>query len=87
MHLNRRDYAVVGALVIALVLLGGVLSLRPRTIPQVAIAEATASPTLPPPVVYREGVVGTPESITPLSARNRADRSLEIGRASCRERV
>jgi peptide/nickel transport system substrate-binding protein len=76
MHLTRRDYAVVGALVIALVVLGGVLSLRPRTIPQVAIADATASPTLLPPVVYREGVVGTPESITPLSARNRAERSL-----------
>ena len=76
MHLTRRDYAVVGALVIALVFLGGVLSLRPRTIPQVAIADATASPTLPPPVVYREGVVGTPTSITPLSARNRAERSL-----------
>jgi ABC-type transport system substrate-binding protein len=76
MHLNRRDYAVVGALVIALVFLGGVLSLRPRNIPQVAIADATASPTLPPPVVYREGVVGTPASITPLSARNRAERSL-----------
>ena len=76
MHLTRRDYAVVGALVIALVVLGGVLSLRPRAIPQVAIAEATQSPTLPPPVVYREGVVGTPESITPVSARNRAERSL-----------
>jgi peptide/nickel transport system substrate-binding protein len=76
MHLTRRDYAVVGALVIALVMLGGILSLRPRTIPQAAIAEATQSPTLPPPVVYREGVVGTPESITPLSARNRAERSL-----------
>ena len=33
-------------------------------------------PSLPPPVVYREGVVGTPTSITPLSARNRAERSL-----------
>ena len=76
MQLTRRDYAVVGALVIALVFLGGVLSLRPRTIPQIAIADATASPTMPPPVVYREGVVGTPESITPLSARNRAERSL-----------
>ena len=65
MHLTRRDYAVVGVLVLALVVLGGVLSLRPRTIPQIAIAEATASPTLPPPVVYREGVVGTPTSITP----------------------
>ncbi|HKF84475.1 MAG TPA: ABC transporter substrate-binding protein [Candidatus Limnocylindrales bacterium] len=76
MHLTRRDYAVVGTLVIALVVLGGVLSLRPRTIPQIAIADATQSPTMPPPVVYREGVVGTAESITPLSARNRAERSL-----------
>jgi peptide/nickel transport system substrate-binding protein len=76
MNLTRRDYAVVGALVIALIALGGILSLRPRAVPEAAIADVTASPTLPPPVVYREGVVGVPESITPLSARNRAERSL-----------
>jgi peptide/nickel transport system substrate-binding protein len=76
MHLNRRDYAVIGALVIVLVVMGGILALRPRTVAQEAIAAPTASPTLPPPVVYREGVVGVPESITPISARNRAERSL-----------
>jgi peptide/nickel transport system substrate-binding protein len=74
--LNRRDYTVVGALVLVLVVLGGVLALRPRAVPQEAIAAPTASPTLPPPMVYREGVVGIPESITPISARNRAERSL-----------
>jgi len=76
MHLNRRDYTVVGALVLVLILAGSVLALRPRTIPQEALAAPTHSPTMPPPIVYREGVVGVPESITPISARNRAERSL-----------
>jgi peptide/nickel transport system substrate-binding protein len=76
MKLNRRDYAVIGALVMVLVVLGGILAVRPRTIPQEAISAPTSSPTLPPPVVYREGVTGVPESITPISARNRAERSL-----------
>ena len=76
MRLNRRDYAVIGALVMVLVVLGGILALRPRTVPQEAIAQPTQSPTMPPPVVYREGVVGVPESVTPISARNRAERSL-----------
>ncbi|HEY3335188.1 MAG TPA: ABC transporter substrate-binding protein [Candidatus Limnocylindrales bacterium] len=76
MRLNRRDYAVIGALVMVLVVLGGILALRPRTVPQEALAQPTASPTMPPPVVYREGVVGVPESVTPISARNRAERSL-----------
>src|SRR4051794_4644813 len=76
MTLNRRDYAVVGALVLVLLVLGGVLALRPRVVAQEALAVPTASPTLPPPVVYREAVVGVPESITPISARNRAERSL-----------
>ena len=31
---------------------------------------------MPPPVVYREGVVGVPESITPVTARSRAERTL-----------
>lgn len=76
MRLNRRDYAVVGALVVVLVLLGGVLASRPRTAPQQAVAEPTPAVSLPPPMVYREGVVGTPESITPISARNRAEKAL-----------
>jgi peptide/nickel transport system substrate-binding protein len=76
MKLNRRDYAVVGALVVVLLVLGGVLALRPRTVPQEAVAQPTPTPSMPPPIVYREGVVGTPSSITPLSARNRAERAL-----------
>ncbi|HEX5826593.1 MAG TPA: ABC transporter substrate-binding protein, partial [Candidatus Limnocylindrales bacterium] len=76
MKLNRRDYAVVAALVVVLLVLGGVLALRPRTVPQEAVAQPTPTPSMPPPIVYREGVVGTPTSITPLSARNRAERAL-----------
>src|SRR4051794_6222458 len=76
MHLRRWDYAVVGVLVLFLVVCGVMLAGRPRGIPQEALAAPTASPTLPPPIVYREGVVGVPESITPVSARNRAERSL-----------
>jgi peptide/nickel transport system substrate-binding protein len=76
MHLRRWDYAVVGVLVLFLVVSGVMLAGRPRGVPQEALAAPTASPTMPPPIVYREGVVGVPESITPVSARNRAERSL-----------
>ncbi len=38
--------------------------------------EPTPEITLPPPVTYREGVVGSPASVTPVTARTRADRTL-----------
>jgi peptide/nickel transport system substrate-binding protein len=75
MHLNRRDNAVVAALVLTLVVLGGALAI-PASLPQEVVAEPTPAPSIPPPVTYREGVVGVPESITPLTARTRSERTL-----------
>jgi peptide/nickel transport system substrate-binding protein len=75
---THRDRAVVLVLVLVLVALGGVLAL-PR--PEVA-AQPDDSPapepelSAPPPVVLREGVVGVPASITPVTARSRAERAL-----------
>jgi peptide/nickel transport system substrate-binding protein len=75
---NRRDLAVIAVLVLVLVALGGVIALPPQ--PGAAAPSEPEQPTpdatLPPPVVLREGVVGAPTSITPVTARNRADRML-----------
>ena len=76
--MNRLDRAVVAALVLVLVALGGTLAL-PR--PQQASAEPEPfvpqpGATMPPPAVLREGVLGMPASITPVTARNRAERAL-----------
>jgi peptide/nickel transport system substrate-binding protein len=74
--MNRRDGAFVAALVLILVVIGGAIAL-PRARPSSAGAvEPTPGATLPPPVTYREGVVGSPVSITPVTARTRADRTL-----------
>ena len=73
--MNRRDHAVVAVLVLLLVGLGGALAL-PRPPAAEAVATPTPEPTLPPPATYREGVVGVPASITPITARTRAERTL-----------
>jgi peptide/nickel transport system substrate-binding protein len=78
MSLNRRDRAVVAALVLVLVALGGMLAL-PRDLPAATAApsdQPVVSPSPTGPVVYREGVVGVPESITPVSAHSRSERTL-----------
>lgn len=77
--LTRRDRAVVGLLVVLLVALAGFLALPSVPLVEQASPGASGEPTVAPTpelVVYREGVVGTPESITPLTARTRADRTL-----------
>src|SRR5262245_55979677 len=74
MPFTRRDSAVVVALVLALVGIGGVIAMPAP--PPAATAPPSARPTLPPPVTYREGVVGTPTSITPVTARTRSERML-----------
>jgi len=75
--MTRRDRAIVAALVLVLVVLGGAMAL-PQVRPGVpgSSAEPTLRPSLLPPVTYREGVVGSPVSITPVTARTRADRTL-----------
>lgn len=77
MALNWRDRAVVAALLAIMVALGGWLAV-PRGAAPVAQAgpEPSADTTPRPPVTYREAVVGAPESITPLSARSRSERTL-----------
>jgi peptide/nickel transport system substrate-binding protein len=71
---NRRDRTVVTLLVLALVVIGGVLA-----IPRQAAApppESSPDPTPLPAATYSEGVVGTADSITPVTARTRAERAL-----------
>lgn len=72
--MNRRDRTVVTLLVLALVVIGGVLAI-PRQV-QAPRAEPSPEPTPLPAVTYREGVVGTATSITPVTARTRAERAL-----------
>jgi len=71
-----RDRVVTAILVLVLVGAGAVVAL-PRAAMPVAVAPSevpTAAPV--PPAVYREGVVGVPVSITPVTARTRSERTL-----------
>ena len=73
--MRRSDSALVLALVAVLAIVAVLVSV-PALVPA-----ATAEPTDPPivPVVdrpYREGVLGHPVSISPLTARTQADRDL-----------
>ena len=78
--MTRRDRAVTALLIAVLVVAGGLLAL-PRT-PQPVNQGNTPSdqPSGSAPVdaaaVYREGVVGVPSSITPITARTRSERTL-----------
>jgi peptide/nickel transport system substrate-binding protein len=72
--MNRRDQSIVAGLLLLLVVLGGVLAL-PRQAPEAA-DEPTPDVSMPPTVTYREGVVGVPDSITPVTARTRSERTL-----------
>ena len=74
--MTRRDGGFVAALVLILVVIGGVIALPQVRPTPPGTAEPTPEITLPPPVMYREGVVGSPVSITPVTARTRADRTL-----------
>jgi peptide/nickel transport system substrate-binding protein len=73
--MTRRDTSFVLALVAALALVAVLVS-APLIQPA-----ATPTPTQPPDTTavdrpYREGVLGHPESISPLTARTQADRDL-----------
>lgn len=72
--LTRRDLAVVGGLLLALVVLAGAIA-WPSVSPS---ASATPSPSPSPsiPLVYREGMVGRPTSVSPFGARTAADRAM-----------
>jgi ABC-type transport system substrate-binding protein len=76
--MTRRDRAVTALLVAVLVVAGGLLALPRVAAPPSAGASEQPSTSLAPvaQVVYREGVVGVPTSITPLTARSRSERTL-----------
>ncbi len=74
--MTRTDSIVVGTLVALLALIAslvGVPSLLPATAPSVSPAASTGSAVARP---YREGVLGRPVSVSPLSARTQPDRDL-----------
>ncbi|MEO8572051.1 MAG: ABC transporter substrate-binding protein [Chloroflexota bacterium] len=74
--MTRTDSFVVGTLVVLLALIAGLVglpSLASSALPTVApTASAPRSVARP----YREGVLGRPVSVSPLSARTQADRDL-----------
>ncbi|HEY4752871.1 MAG TPA: hypothetical protein VIH37_06260, partial [Candidatus Limnocylindrales bacterium] len=74
-----RDRAVTGLLVAVLAVAGFVIAL-PRVVAppgsSSAPSEAAAAASPAAPAVYREGIVGKPTSVTPVTARTRADREL-----------
>lgn len=70
--MNRVDRGVTAALVLLFGLVA-VGILWPAAVPP---TPAASSPTPGSVAVYREGVLGSPSSITPLTARTQADRDL-----------
>lgn len=73
--MTRTDSLVVGALVVLLAIVAGLVgvpALLPA--PPTTAPSATFDPIVSRP--YREGVVGHPVSISPLTARTQADRDL-----------
>lgn len=73
----HRDRAIILAFVIALMILAAGI-LLPVARPEAArLTLPTPSPTPGPPVVaFRDGIVGRPSSLTPLTQRTRADRDI-----------
>jgi peptide/nickel transport system substrate-binding protein len=72
---NRIDRAVVGGLVL-LVVIAGVLIAGPALSPAPRSSGVPAGPSAPAVPPYREGVLGRPTGVNPLSARTAADRDL-----------
>jgi ABC-type transport system substrate-binding protein len=81
--MTRTDTAVVGTLVVLLAIVAGLIgvpALQPQPSPSAVGAvpssspEASATPTGPHP--YREGVLGRPVSVSPLTAETQVDRDL-----------
>ncbi|MFP5342450.1 MAG: ABC transporter substrate-binding protein [Candidatus Limnocylindria bacterium] len=74
--MTRTDTLVVGTLVLLLAIVAGLIG-GPALAP--TATTPSASPTVPPaaePRPYREGVLGGPTSVSPLTARTQADRDL-----------
>ena len=74
--MTRTDSFVVGTLVVLLAIIAGLVGV-PSLLPTAATT-ATSSPSSGSVASrsYREGVLGRPVSVSPLSARTQADRDL-----------
>ena len=74
--MTRTDSIVVGGLVVMLAVLAGLVG-SPAVAPSAAV-QPTPSGSVTPVVArpYREGVLGRPMSVSPLSAHTQADRDL-----------
>jgi peptide/nickel transport system substrate-binding protein len=70
--MTRRDDVVIGSLVLLLAIVVAAVALPGAGAPAASPAPSSAVSADP----YREGIVGRPTSISPLSARNQADRDL-----------
>ncbi len=74
--MTRTDSLVVGTLVVLLALIAGLVGV-PSLLPTSASTGTPSPPvTMPASRPYREGVLGHPVSVSPLSARTQADRDL-----------
>ncbi len=77
--MTRTDRLVVGTLVVVLALIAtiiGLPSLLPAAVPSPTAGPSPASPAPIESRPYREGMLGHPISISPLTARSQADRDL-----------
>src|SRR6476660_3194958 len=73
--MTRTDSLVVGTLVALLALIASLVSV-PSLLPAAASSAGPGATVPPPSRPYREGVLGRPVSVSPLSARTQADRDL-----------
>lgn len=79
--MTQRDRAIVVGLSALFIALALALTI-PAAVPAGGLAGLSSSPngsaaaSSGPPPIFREGVVGSPSSITPLTARTQADRDL-----------
>jgi len=79
--LTQRDRAIVAALSALFIVLALAMTI-PNAAPTGGLSGLSPSPgesadtSSGPPPIYREGVVSSPSSITPLTARTQADRDL-----------
>jgi peptide/nickel transport system substrate-binding protein len=74
--MTRTDSFVVGTLVVLFALIAGLVGVPPLLPAASTSAAPSAAPTLVAGRPYREGVLGRPTSVSPLSARTQADRDL-----------
>jgi peptide/nickel transport system substrate-binding protein len=73
--MTRTDSLVVGTLVVLLAVIAGLVGV-PALLPPPPTTAPIASLAVPVEHPYREGVLGHPVSVSPLSARSQADRDL-----------